>query len=46
MGPVTSKEFFDIQATLESRFTLKNVHDMIITYSQRHPTDNSPWAGA
>ena len=29
--PVSSKEFLDIQATIESRFTLKRVFDMIIT---------------
>ena len=33
MGSVSSKEFLDIQATLECRFTLKRVRDMIITYS-------------
>ena len=31
---VSSKEFPDIQATVECRFTLKQVHDMIITHSQ------------
>ena len=30
---------FDIQATVECRFTLKCVHDMTQTYSQMHPTD-------
>ena len=30
--PVSSKEFLDIQATIECRFTLKYVRDMIITY--------------
>ena len=34
MAPASSKEFLDIQAKLESEFTLKLVHDMIITYSQ------------
>ena len=29
-----SKEFLDIQAAVECRFTLKLVHDMIMTYSQ------------
>ena len=29
-----SKEFLDIQATIECRFTLKRVRDMIRTYSQ------------
>ena len=32
--PVSSKEFLDIQANIECRFTLKRVHDMIRTYSQ------------
>ena len=31
---VLSKEFFDIQATIERGFTLKRVHDMIRTYNQ------------
>ena len=30
---VSSKEFLDIQATIECGFTLKHVRDMIITYS-------------
>ena len=29
-----SREFFDIQATIECEFTLKRVRDMIRTYSQ------------
>ena len=29
MASVLSKEFFDIQATIECGFTLKLVHDMI-----------------
>ena len=33
MAPVSSKEFLDIQATTECRFTLKLVRDMIRTYS-------------
>ena len=33
MAPVSSKEFLDIQATIECRFTLKLVRDLIITYS-------------
>ena len=33
--PVSSKEFLDIQATIERGFTQKHVHDMIKTYSQR-----------
>ena len=31
---LSSKEFTDIQATIECRFTLKRVHDMTRTYSQ------------
>ena len=27
--PVSSKEFLDIQATIEDRFTLKCIHDMV-----------------
>ena len=37
--PVSSKEFLDIQAILERRFTLKRVHDMIKTYSQMRRID-------
>ena len=34
IAPVSSKEFHDIQATIECRFTLKRVRDMIIiTYN-------------
>ena len=33
IAPVSSKVFLDTQATIECRFTLKCVHDMIITYS-------------
>ena len=32
IAPVSTEEFLDIQATTECRFTLKRVHDMIITY--------------
>ena len=32
--PISSKDFVYIQATTESRFTLKCICDMIITYSQ------------
>ena len=35
---VTSKDFLDIHATIESRFTLKVIRDMIITYSQDEST--------
>ena len=31
MAPVSCKEFLDIQATIDCRFTLKLVRDMIIT---------------
>ena len=33
-APASSKEFLDIQATIECGFTLKRVRDMIKTYSQ------------
>ena len=39
MVPFSSKEFLDIQANIECGFTLKPVHDMIITYSHMHHTD-------
>ena len=39
IAPVSSKGFLDIQATIECRFTLKRVRDMIRTYSQMHRTD-------
>ena len=32
-APASSKEFLDIQATIECGFTLKRVRDMRITYS-------------
>ena len=35
----SSKELFDIQATIQCEFTLKRIHDMIRTYSQMHRTD-------
>ena len=38
-GVCSSKDFLDIQATIECRFTLKLVRDMIITYSQMQRTD-------
>ena len=34
IAPVSSKEFLDTQATIECGFTLKQVRDMIRTYSQ------------
>ena len=38
--PILSKEFLEIQATVECGFTLKHICDMIRTYSQMHdPTD-------
>ena len=33
IATVSSKEILDIQATIECRFTLKCVRDIIITYS-------------
>ena len=33
-APASSKEFIDIQTTIECGFTLKRVHDMIRTYSK------------
>ena len=33
IAPVSSKEFLDIQVTIECEFTLKHTRDMIITYS-------------
>ena len=33
-APASSKEFLDIQATLECGFTLKQVRDMTRTYRQ------------
>ena len=33
-APASSKEFLDIQATIECGFTLKSVRDIIRTYSQ------------
>ena len=38
-APASSKEFLDIQATIECGFTLKRVRDMIKTYSQMQRTD-------
>ena len=39
MARASSKEFLDIQATIECGFTLKRVRDMTKTYSQMHRTD-------
>ena len=41
MAPASSKEFLDIQATVECGFTVKLVRDMIKSYSQMHRTDKS-----
>ena len=38
-APALSKEFLDIQATIECGFTLKRVRDMTRTYSQMYRTD-------
>ena len=37
--PFLSKEFLEIQAKIESGFTLKDVRDITRTYSQMHRTD-------
>ena len=37
-APTSSKEFLDIQATVECGFTLKRVRDMTRTYSQIEQT--------
>ena len=37
--PALSREFLDIQATIECEYTLKRVRDMTRTYSQMHRTD-------
>ena len=39
IAPVSSKEFLDIQATAECRFTLKRILDIIITFSEMHRRD-------
>ena len=39
IAPDLSKVFLDIQATIDCRFTLKYVRDMIRTYNQMHRTD-------
>ena len=39
IAPGSSKEFLDIQATMECGFTLKHVRDIIKTYSQIRRTD-------
>ena len=39
IGPASSKEFLDIQATTECGFTLKRVRDMRRAYCKMHRTD-------
>ena len=39
IAPVSSKEFLDIQATIECGFTMKRVRDMIRAYSQMDRID-------
>ena len=39
IAPVSSKEFLDIQATIECGFTLKRVCDMIKTYNRNKNLD-------
>ena len=38
-APVSSKEFLEIEGTIECGFPLKRVRDMIRTYSQMHRKD-------
>ena len=38
-GPVSSKEFLDIQSNIERVFTMRRVHDMTRTYSQMDCAD-------
>ena len=43
IAPVSSKMFLDNQAAIKCGFTLKHVHDMIITYSQvKHCLQKDP----
>ena len=42
-APASSKEFLDIQATIECGFSLKCIHDMTRTYSHRF---RSSWSTA
>ena len=39
IAPVSSKQFLDIQVSLECGFTLKRVRGMVRTHSQMHRTD-------
>ena len=41
IASIFSKEFHEIQATIECRFTLTRVRDMIRTYSQIHRTERN-----
>ena len=41
IASIFSKEFHEIQATIECRFTLTRVRDMIRTYSQMHRTERN-----
>ena len=41
IGPVLSKEFLGIQATMECKFTLKCTRDMIRAYSQINPSNKN-----
>ena len=38
-APALSKEFLEIEETIDSGFTLKRLCDMIRTYSQMHHID-------
>ena len=40
--PASSKEFLEIEATIECGFAVKLVRDMIKTYSQMHRSDKYP----
>ena len=40
-APVSSREFLNIQAAIECRFTLKRVSDMIRIYSEINPTNKN-----
>ena len=38
-APASSKEFLDVQATIECGFIMKRARDLIRTYSQMHRAD-------
>ena len=42
-APASSKEFLDIQATVECGFTLKRLRDMTRTYGPRYVAFYNPW---